>query len=86
MQWLVCQWKLLHPKHGTFFVGRLTLAEKYSASRVFDDASQESGLRCEQLGMEYDSFASLEDAQAAVERRIAELDAASAPEQLEACR
>jgi hypothetical protein len=71
--WHAYGWRLIHPVHGTFFIGRLVAMGEFSASRVFDDASEEGGLGCHRLGNEFTSFA---DAQAAVTQRIAELDAA----------
>ena len=70
--WHAYGWRTIHPAHGTFFIGRLVAMGEFSASRVFDDASQEGGLGCDRLGNEFPTF---EDAQAAVTQRIAELDA-----------
>lgn len=86
--WYACNWTRQHPVHGTFFVGRLLALGQFSASRVYPDATQESGLGCDSIGREYATF---EDAKAAVAQRIAELDAqvaapAQESEQLEACR
>jgi hypothetical protein len=89
--WHAYGWRYIHPVHGTFFIGRLVALGEFSASRVFDDPSQEGGLGCHRLGNE---FATLADAQAAVAKHIAELDATSGlavsdgncSECLEACR
>ena len=83
MEWFVHGWKFEHPVHDTFFIGRLRATGRFSAQRVFVDASKASGYACEPIGDEYASF---EVAQAAVGQRIAELDALSFPEPLRACQ
>jgi hypothetical protein len=80
MEWFVHGWKSEHPVHDTFFIGRLRATGRYSASRVFIDASGERGYGCDVLG----EHATFEAAQLACEARIRELDAVAASAPLEA--
>ncbi len=79
-EWQISQWVLVHAVHDTFFIGAHRHVGEFSASRVFPDATHESGLGHEHVpapaeGALSVGHATLELAQAAVATRIAELDA-----------
>jgi len=82
MEWEIYSMWLRHEQHGAFWVYPGHGAGYVGASRCYRTAPGQP-LVSEELG---ERHASLADAQAAVAKRIAELDAVAVPELLEACQ
>jgi hypothetical protein len=81
MEWEIYNMCLRHKRYGTFWTYPGHGAGEVTASRCYQPAPEQA-FENEALG----DHASLAEAQAAVAKRIAELDAHAVPEQLEACR
>jgi hypothetical protein len=83
-EWQINQYRMVHPVHDTFFIGvsYVSGSADYRVTRVYEDPTQENGLGHEFIPTvaegEYPTdFATLEEAKAAVAKRIRELDAAA---------